>query len=275
MPSLAPADQADGLRRLFAAQQVRVLPIAGGIEANERAQLAGLLALALGAAGLKVAVLDQSKGLVARALGLRPRYELMHLIEGHCRFDQAAETAAHGVRILSAARGMASLAAEPDAASRLHALLDGAPARHELVIVNMEDASIAASLMPEGEGEMLILAQPSQEALTRCYMRIKTLVQHAGQRRFRLLMTGVRDARQGELAARQLCEVARRFLDVRLSVVPGEVQDGPSAQRAPEAPAYAWLAREVSGWQMKEYPSASPAARPVASIRSTSHHVHR
>jgi len=270
MHSLAPADQADGLRRMFAPSPLKVLPLAGGIAPGDRAELAGALALALGAAGLRVAVLDQSKGLVARSQALRPRYELMHLLEGHRSFDQAAETGLHGVRILSGARGMASLADEPDGASRLYALLATGSWQPQLVLMNVEDAAIAGGLLPEGEGEMLILAQPSQEALTRGYTQIKSLVQHAGQKRFRLLMSATRDARQSELAARQLCEVARRFLDARMSVVPREMQDGTSAQAASRMLDCAWLAREVAGWQLKEYPLASPAQMPAPSIRRAS-----
>ena len=83
-------DQAAGLRRLLAPRRLRVLPLASTLARDAQAALAMRIAVALEGGGRRVVVLDASRGGVSAHLGLEPRFELLHLLEGERKFDDVA-----------------------------------------------------------------------------------------------------------------------------------------------------------------------------------------
>ncbi|MDH4192251.1 MAG: hypothetical protein OEW21_18845, partial [Betaproteobacteria bacterium] len=193
----APRDQAEGLRRLLSRRGLRVLPVAGGENADERAQAIAQLAAALGAAGCATVVLDQSRGGVARALGAHPRYDLLHLIEGEKTFDEVAVDAGNGVRLVPASRGLARLAERGKHAEDLFHAFARLEDPAELVLLNVETPEIAAQLLPSTEGEVLLVATTAPGSVTGAYTHIKQLVRARGLTHYRVLLADTPDAIEG------------------------------------------------------------------------------
>ena len=147
-------DQASGLRRMLGLVGPRVLPIAGGADGRERATVVVEIALAASAQGYSVVVLDQSKGDVAQILGLRPRYELHHLLSGEKEFNEVALESAQGLRLVPACRGIAQLAGQPGQAADFFNAFARIERPANLVIMNIHDATIAAELMPNVDADV-------------------------------------------------------------------------------------------------------------------------
>lgn len=211
------ADQAHGLRRLFPPAELRIIPVAGAVPAAARVAIVVNLAASAALDGYSVLILDQSHGDVARAMGLRPRYELLHLLQGEKEFGQAALSGPGGVRVLSAARGMEMLAREGGQALALFQAFAGLSRPADLVLVNLDDPVQARPLLPGSEGELLLVARPDPAAITGAYALIKQLTRHCDLTRFRLLFVDMQEAVQAESLARHMGAVAGRFLAAQLA----------------------------------------------------------
>lgn len=211
-------DQAAGLRRLLQPAPMHVLPVAGGRHGMERAGVVLNLASAAAIEGYSVLVLDQSKGEVAQALELRPRYELRHWLEGEKSFDEVVCEAPHGVRVLSASRGLALLAEHRDQAQSFFDGLSECERPASLVIVNMQAPALAAGALPGKDGEILLLTTATPQSLTGTYAHIKQLVQQRGFARYRVLLLNVEDEAAAQQAFHNMAQVAQRFLSARLTL---------------------------------------------------------
>ena len=211
------ADQAAGLRRLLRPAALRILPVAGGRDGAQRTNVIVNLAAAAALDGYCVVVLDQSKGEVARAMGLKPRYELIHLLEGQMQFPEVAVDGPDGVRVLSGARGMAALAGQGGHAQALFAAFAQLERPADLVIVNIDDPALAGALLPATDGEVLLVATPAAESITGAYTHIKQLAKHCGLTRYRLLVGDVQAAGDPRAVAENMAAAARRFLSARLT----------------------------------------------------------
>ena len=256
--SSATRDQAAGLRRLLGNIGPRVLPVAGGADGQERAAVVVELAVAAGAQGYSVVVLDQSRGNVARMLGLRPRYELHHLLSGEKQFDEVALETVSGIRLVPAARGIAELASQPaHAMSFFHAFarLDR-PAN--LVILNIEDPLTAAELMPCVDAEVLLVANASNASITGAYAHVKQMVLARGIVNYRVLICGVDDECESRRAFEKLAATAGRFLRARLNLgglVPSSRHLGGASKngdKAPAARAFQQLVAGLPAWNLFE-----------------------
>jgi len=103
-------DQAAGLRRLFEPSQPCWLPVV--LAADETDADAGRWLAALGRQfaeqGSRTLIVDAARAQVAAAFGLRARYDLVHAFDGDCAPRDACIRAAADIRILPAARALAT-----------------------------------------------------------------------------------------------------------------------------------------------------------------------
>jgi flagellar biosynthesis protein FlhG len=258
-------DQAAGLRRLLRPAALHILPVAGGGHGGERAGAVLNLATAAGFEGYSVVVLDQSKGDLAQALGLRPRYDLRHWLEGEKPFHEVACTTPHGVRVVSASRGLTLLAERPEQAQALYSAFSLGETRADLVLINVQAPQVAAATLPGAEGDILLVSSAAPPSLTAAYAHIKQLVQCRGFARYRLLLVNVSDEAAARHAFGNMAQAAKRFLAAHV-VLGGTVPHDPCLRQAersaqslfggdggsPAARAYRRLAAGLAGWNMFE-----------------------
>jgi flagellar biosynthesis protein FlhG len=258
-------DQAAGLRRMLRAPVLRVVPVMGGRDAAQRAGTIVNLATAAAMDRNEVIVLDQSKGDVARALGLKARFELMHLLDGDMEFGEVALNGPQGVRVLPAARGLAVLAEQGGQASALFSAFTRIERPADLILINADDATTVPALMPVTDGELLLLASPAADAITGAYALIKQLVRTSGLASYRMLVGDVVDPGDAQAVAQNMAAVTRRFLSARMTYGGFIPRDQPlrqaeragipvvcSAPQSASAQAYRRIAAGMPDWHSFE-----------------------
>lgn len=178
-------DQAAGLRRFQQESQgTRILSVFGP---RERVTAIVNLAAAAAMDGLRVLILDASRGEVAPAFGLAARYELIHVIEGEKTLAEAALVAPCGARVLPAARGMQMLATFGGAGLDLFEDIARAAAPVDLILINAEPGTAATMLQLPGRNDVLLVGTPGDDAVSNALGRIKVLANSHGFSRFRLM----------------------------------------------------------------------------------------
>jgi flagellar biosynthesis protein FlhG len=201
-------DQATGLRRLFARDTLQVLSVRGTGDCATAVTLD--LAAALVELGHRPLIIDLEKGLAAIALGLKPRYELAHILCGDKVLGDVLLTSRNGIAVLPALRGLERAANEGDWQRTLSSMLCDAPQAYNVWLVN----GVARSVT-ESESPLLVLA-PRRDAITAAYAQIKALSRDYGLREFRVVVDGAASESVALSVYASIAETSRRFLEARL-----------------------------------------------------------
>jgi flagellar biosynthesis protein FlhG len=199
----APLDQADGLRRLFAAARVRHVAVVGNAQVPFAGVLLERLTEALAALGRHTLVVDA-------AAGSPPAHELARVDLGAC-----LEPLAPGVSYL-AARGlpMRYVDTRGCAEGLLDALAEAAP-QADVVLVHA-DAAELSRLFLRRPLRPVLLAADAPAALTEAYAGFKLLALRNGWLSFDVLLAADAHLPRSERIVNQLASCADRFLGAAL-----------------------------------------------------------
>jgi MinD-like ATPase involved in chromosome partitioning or flagellar assembly len=256
-------DQAVGLRRLFTRAQPRVVGVLG----EEGASVALELALALGAQGLRVLVLDRGRGEVAHALGRRLRYELRHALAGDCPLHEVALDAGPGVVAIPAARALERLDAH---AARqwwpLFAMLDDALGPLDAVLVNGAPPAVA-------EAAVLLALSPTSKAVTHAYTALKQLARRTVPGRCDIVVHRARSEAAALDAFDSVALTAGRFLGMSLALA-GTLPDAPGTPRVAGVPGVPGMAGAPGADAARALAAARIAQRLLASAPAPRPLVH-
>jgi hypothetical protein len=247
------ADQAAGLRRLIASRDTGMLALSGA-DAESYLPLALDLAAASERDGRRVLLLDLTRGVMARQLGLTMRYELMHVIDAHKRLDEVVVPGPREVPLLPAVRGVRALANAWRGRSRFADFVERAGGAPQLVlaVAPAEELEILAQIAafatlvvvgPEGGADL----KPCYTALKRAFAARAAVP--------RLIYAGL-DAHAARRAHARLIETSRAFLGGEPELAGRLVADRAGEPR--EAPALRGLpclsidqlSRAIVRWQL-------------------------
>lgn len=192
------ADQADGLRRLFASRQ-RFVPLASNPHVRTTGVMIERLTAAFAACGLSTLVVDA--GEQAPAPGEMARIDLAACIE--TMGDGCAYLAARGLPL-------AYVDARGSTASFIDALFDAAPER-EIVLLHATAAELARVCGRRGARPVL-LAEDRLESVTHAYASLKLLAQRCDAAVFDLLVAAPADTRLAGRIAERIASCADRFI---------------------------------------------------------------
>lgn len=245
-----PADQAHGLRQMFAHARVRFVPVV----ANPHVAFGGVmlerLCTAFGEQGAHVLVVDASDRAPA------PK-------------EMAVLDLAEGVEVLStqvsylAARGLPVryVDATGSTVSFLHAVADAAP-HAEVVLVHASEGDLCR-LFARSEARPLLLADDRPSSVTHAYAAMKLLNQRASLVVFDLLLCAAPSSPRAERIAIQLATCADDFLG---AVLRDWLQIDPAsdAREAPTSALRRW-ARDV----LMQAPGAHVGARAFHAPQTT------
>jgi flagellar biosynthesis protein FlhG len=256
-------DQAAGLRRLFLRDTLQVLSVRGA-DACGATPVTVDLAAALVAQGYRPLILDLEKGLAAIALGLKPRYELAHVLCGDKSMADVLLQSHNGVAVLPATRGLERAAESGSWQQTLTGLLEEAPHSFNVWLING-----ASELVPETGGQLLIIT-PTRDAIVGAYAQIKSLVRDHGQREFRVVVDRATSESVALSVYASVAETSRRFLAAQLNYcgyLPwdesrcaprrGAARAKTTDLRSPRATAFCRLAEAVFGAMPANSPDAA------------------
>ncbi|MFT4099906.1 MAG: hypothetical protein QM674_02510 [Burkholderiaceae bacterium] len=217
-------DQAAGLRRLFAQRNVRVLPLISLDGGGDQIGFVVNLAAALAQLGQRTLLLDAERGQVAPLLGLRARYDLIHLLSGDCRFKQVALRARDGFWVMPAVRGLADVVRRNAPARDLFAGFGNLPEAFDTVLA-YAPAPVLVPLLSGCAQDLTLISGTEAWQVAQVYGQIKALHASYGIRRFRLVYCRATSPAAAATAHERLASASGRFLGVDVMFC-GVVEDG-------------------------------------------------
>jgi flagellar biosynthesis protein FlhG len=213
----------------------RSLAIASGKGGVGKSTLAANLALALGARGARVLLVDAdfSQANLDLLLGVHPRWDLQHVLQGEKTLEEIVVEGPHGVRLVPAASGSPELADLDD--FRLEVLWRGmGQLEQDADVVLVDTASgvhRTVTWLCRAAREVLVVTTPEMTAFSDAYALIKLLQAQGLTRPPHLLVNRADGAEEAEEVSHRLRLVARRFLSMELGIW-GIVPNDPAVSRA-------------------------------------------
>ncbi len=258
-------DQAAGLKRMNDPKPVKVIAVTSGKGGVGKTHVSVNLAAVLAQTARGVMLLDADLGLanIDVLLGLTPRLNLAHVIEGQATLEEVLVEGPNGMLIIPASSGTQRMA-ELTPAEHVGLIHCFSELSHELDYLIVDTAAgISDSVMSFARAarEVLVVACDEPSSITDAYALIKVLNRDYGVQRFHMLGNRVRSIREGQELFNKLSKVTTRFLDLTLDytgAIPEDDALRKAAQRqqlvtcvypsSPSGLAFLDLARRVARW---------------------------
>lgn len=264
-------DQAAGLRHMANPRPVKVIAVSSGKGGVGKTNVSVNLGAQLASMGREVLLLDADLGLanVDVLLGLSPKYNLSHVLDGEATLEEIFVPGPNGMHIVPAASGIQRMA-ELSHAEHVGLIRSFSELSHALDYLIVDTAAgISDSVMSFARAarEVLVVVCDEPSSITDAYALIKLLNRDYGLSRFRVLANMTQSPEEGRNLYAKLTKVTERFLDVALQYVgaiPADelVRKAVQKQRAvyeayPRsrcAQAYRAIAQKVDSWPLPANP---------------------
>jgi flagellar biosynthesis protein FlhG len=234
MPGRAKAAAADHPAN-WERPRARTLVVASGKGGVGKSNLCANLAVALGQLGARVVLLDAdlSQANLDLLLGVHPRYDLQHVLEGERQLEEIVVEGPAGVRLVPAASDVPELAELDD--YRRECLLRGIGTlvgdADLLIIDTASGVSRDALALCLAADDVIVMTTPEMPAFADAYGLIKVLSAQGIRRAPHLLVSQAAGPEEAEETAHRIRLVARRFLRLEVDSW-GAVPEDPAIPRA-------------------------------------------
>jgi flagellar biosynthesis protein FlhG len=212
--------QQSNLQGFMQTKPVKVLAVCSGKGGVGKTNVASNVAIALGSRGRNTCLLDADLSLanVDVLLGLQPRFNLAHVIEGEADLESTILPGPGNIRIVPASSGkfcMTDLApaAQVGIIQAFSELID----QPEVMVVDTAagiSPKVARFVQAAQHAVVVVCDEPA--SLTDAYALIKVFSKHYGVSRFHVITNQSRRAPDGRSLFRKLSRVADTYLDVVL-----------------------------------------------------------
>jgi len=214
-------DQAAGLRRMSKPRPVKVIAVTGGKGGIGKSNVAVNLSVALAKSGRRVMLMDADLGLanIDVLLGLSPRYNLSHVVNGDVSLEEILVEGPEGILIVPASSGMKRMA-ELSPAENMGLIHAFSELSHDIDYLIIDTAAgIADSVINFSRAAREVLAVVCDEpsSITDAYALIKVLSRDYGVQRVHVVANMTRDPQQGQLLFEKLLRVCDKYLDLTLT----------------------------------------------------------
>ncbi|MGB5719600.1 MAG: MinD/ParA family protein [Woeseiaceae bacterium] len=212
--------QQANLTRFMKQRAVKVLSVCSGKGGVGKTNVACNVAVALGSRGRNICLLDADLSLanVDVLLGLQPRFNLSHVLNGEADLQSTILRGPGNIRIIPASSGNFSMTDLAPAAQagiiQAFSELDDQP---EIMVVDTSAgiSSKVARFVQAGQHPIVVVCD-EPAALTDAYALIKVFSQHYGISRFQIVTNQSRRARNGRELFKKLSRVTDTYLEVVL-----------------------------------------------------------
>lgn len=215
--------------------QTRTIVVTSGKGGVGKSNLSANLAIALSECGARVVLVD---GDLAQAnldllLGLHPRYDVQHLLNGEKSPEEIVVNGPRNVRLVPAASGAPELADLDDLRREIVVrAISQLEADADLVIIDASSGvGRSVTSLCLSADDVVIVTTPEMTAFSDAYSLIKLLQQQGVQRAPHLLINMAGTPEEAEETAHRIRLVARRFLRLEVDSW-GTVPFDPSIGRA-------------------------------------------
>lgn len=214
-----------GLSRGQAADKkaTKVITITSGKGGVGKTNIVANLGITLSQFGKKIMILDADLGLgnLDILLGLAPRYNFSHFLNGSRALEEVVINGPEGIQILPAASGIDELTSINDEQrgrilNDLNVLLEPIDI---LLIDTAAGISSNVTYFAAAAHEIVVVVSPEPTSITDAYALIKVLSVKYAARKFKLLVNMAANIKESQEVFRQLSMVTDRFLDVSIEYI--------------------------------------------------------
>jgi len=246
---------------------VKVIAVTSGKGGVGKTNVSVNLATQLAALGREVMLLDADLGLanVDVQLGLSPKYNLAHVVEGKATLEEVLVEGPGGIKIVPAASGIQRMA-ELSPAEHVGLIRGFSELNHDLDYLIVDTAagiSDGVVSFVRAAREVLVVVCDEPSSITDAYALVKVLNCDHEVTRFHMVANRVRSPTEGHALFTKLARVTTKFLDLTLDYA-GSIPEDEYLRRAvqrqrpvslaypgsPSARAFGELAKRVERWPL-------------------------
>jgi len=213
-------DQAAGLRRMTDPKPVQVIAISSGKGGVGKTNVSVNLAMAIADTGKKVLVMDADLGLanVDIMLGLRPEYNLHHVLQGERTLEEVIIDGPSGIKIIPAASGIKQMSelTPMENAGLIRAFSEISNDVDVLIIDTAAGIHDSVIAFAKASQEVVVVVCDEPASLTDAYALIKVLNSEYNVQKFRILSNMTHSAQEARELYNKLVAVTDRYLDATL-----------------------------------------------------------
>jgi len=258
-------DQAQGIRQMKASHPVRVIAITSGKGGVGKSNVAVNLAVTLAQSGERVMVMDADLGLanIDVLLGLSPKMNLSHVLNGECSLEDTIIDGPAGIKIVPAASGVAAMSDLTPAqnAGVIRSFSELTEPVDTLIVDTAAGLSDSVVSYARAAREIVIVVCDEPASITDAYAMIKVLHRDYGVHRFHVLANQAQSIQQGRELYNKLARVSEKYLDVALNFLGSIPYDdylkkavqkqkcvSEAYPRSPSALAFRQIAKKTQQW---------------------------
>lgn len=213
-------DQAAGLRRMVKPQPVRVIAVTSGKGGVGKTNVSVNIGVSLASQGKDVMLMDADLGLanVDVMLGLQPKYDLSHVLNGERTLDEVMCTGPQGIKVVPASSGIQAMSelSTVEHAGVISAFSEIACPPDVLIVDTAAGISDNVVTFSRAAQEVVVVVCDEPASITDAYALIKLLNREYGIYRFRVIANMVHSAQEGRALYNKIMRVTDRYLDVAL-----------------------------------------------------------
>lgn len=213
-----PETQAAGTRATGSGNPGLVIAVASGKGGVGKTNVSVNLAVALAMKGRKTWIMDADLGLanVDVLLGLSPKRNLSHVLQGECDLRDIVLEGPQGVKVVPASSGIQRMAelTRAESSGIIHAFSEMAADIDVLIVDTAAGISSSVSMFAAAAHQVLVVVCNEPASITDAYAMVKVLSRDHGIREVQVLSNMVRSQLEGRDLYQKIARVTDRYLDV-------------------------------------------------------------